>query len=133
VNSSPVRDAGGNITGSVSVVRDITGLKKAEEELRRSDATLRGMLEATQESIWLFSADGVILQANQTALSRMGKTSEDVIGRRFNEICLLNWPGRVRRGLGRLLSPGSPGSLKTSVTASYSTTVSTLSLTPDKM
>jgi PAS domain S-box-containing protein len=81
-----VRDAGGNITGSVSVVRDITGLKKAEEELRRSDATLRGMLEATQESIWLFSADGVILQANQTALSRMGKTSEDVIGRRFNEI-----------------------------------------------
>ncbi len=86
VNSSPVRDAGGNITGSVSVVRDITELKRAEEDLRRSDATLRGMLEATRESIWLFSADGVILLANETALSRMGKTSEDVIGRRFDEI-----------------------------------------------
>jgi PAS domain S-box-containing protein len=86
VNSSPVRDAGGNIAGSVSVVRDITELKKAEDELRRSDATLRGMLEATQESIWLFSADGVVLLANKTALSRMGKTAEDVIGRRFNEI-----------------------------------------------
>ncbi len=86
VNSSPVRDAGGNITGSVSVVRDITELKRAEEDLRRSDATLRGMLEATRESIWLFSADGVVLLANKTALSRMGKTPEDVIGRRFDEI-----------------------------------------------
>jgi PAS domain S-box-containing protein len=86
VSSSPVRDAVGHITGSVSVVRDITGLKKAEEKLRRSDATLRGMLEASQESIWLFGADGVILLANQTALSRIGKTSEDVIGRQVNEI-----------------------------------------------
>ena len=86
VNSSPIRDADGNITGSVSVVRDITELKKTADELQRSNATLRGMLEATQESIWLFSADGVILQANKTALSRMGKHAEDVIGRRFNDI-----------------------------------------------
>ena len=86
VNSSPIRDADGNITGSVSVVRDITSLKKTADELQRSNATLREMLEATQESIWLFSADGVILQANKTALSRMGKHAEDVIGRRFNDI-----------------------------------------------
>ena len=36
VSSSPVKDARGNIIGSVSVARDITELKQMEEELRRS-------------------------------------------------------------------------------------------------
>jgi PAS domain S-box-containing protein len=36
VSSAPVRDGGGNLIGSVSVVRDITERKRMEEELRRS-------------------------------------------------------------------------------------------------
>jgi PAS domain S-box-containing protein len=36
VSSAPVRDGGGNIIGSVSVVRDITESKRMEEELRKS-------------------------------------------------------------------------------------------------
>ncbi len=36
VNAAPVRDAHGNIMGSVSVVRDITERKRMEENLRRS-------------------------------------------------------------------------------------------------
>jgi signal transduction histidine kinase len=36
VNSSPVKSADGNIIGAVSVVRDITGRKHMEEELRKS-------------------------------------------------------------------------------------------------
>ncbi|XHH09968.1 MAG: ATP-binding protein [Candidatus Bathyarchaeia archaeon] len=37
VNAVPVRDRNGNIIGSISVVRDITELKKAEEALRKSE------------------------------------------------------------------------------------------------
>jgi PAS domain S-box-containing protein len=37
-NASPVRDTGGNIIGSVSVVRDITERKKAEEALANLEA-----------------------------------------------------------------------------------------------
>ena len=40
VSSSPVRDKSGGIIGSVSVVRDITDLKKAEEEVRRTNREL---------------------------------------------------------------------------------------------
>jgi len=37
VSSTPVKDANGNIIGSVSVVRDITELKKTEDALRESE------------------------------------------------------------------------------------------------
>ena len=41
VNASPVRDPAGKIIGSVSVVRDITDQKRAEEALRKSEAQLK--------------------------------------------------------------------------------------------
>ena len=41
VNAAPVRDAGGNIIGSISVVRDITDRKRVEIELRKSEEALR--------------------------------------------------------------------------------------------
>jgi PAS domain S-box-containing protein len=65
---------------------DITERKQAEETLRRNEATLRGILDATKESIWLFSADGFVLTTNETALSRFGKSTEDIIGKNLNEI-----------------------------------------------
>jgi PAS domain S-box-containing protein len=40
VSAAPVKDANGNIIGSVAVVRDITDLKKAEEHLKRYSAEL---------------------------------------------------------------------------------------------
>jgi len=41
VNSSPVRDAGGNIIGAVSVVRDVTERKRAEQEREATIELLR--------------------------------------------------------------------------------------------
>ena len=49
VNSSPVRDARGNIVGSISVVRDITDRKRAEAEIQSLNATLeRRVAERTK-------------------------------------------------------------------------------------
>lgn len=50
VSAAPVRDANGNIIGSVSVVRDITELKRAEEALRRLNEELeQRVTERTEE------------------------------------------------------------------------------------
>jgi PAS domain S-box-containing protein len=65
---------------------DITERKRTEEGLRSSEATLWGILNTTLESIWQFSTDGVILMGNETALRRMGRPSEEIIGKRFSEI-----------------------------------------------
>jgi PAS domain S-box-containing protein len=40
VNAAPVKDINGNIIGSVSVVRDITNLKKVEDALKKAHVTL---------------------------------------------------------------------------------------------
>jgi hypothetical protein len=49
VNATPVRDSGGNLIGSVSVVRDITEHKRAEEALQRSEEQYRTLFERMDE------------------------------------------------------------------------------------
>ncbi|MGA2912581.1 MAG: PAS domain S-box protein [Methanoregula sp.] len=54
VSAAPVRDAKGNIIGSVSVVRDITENKKGEEALKRKNEDLNALNEeiiASQEEL----------------------------------------------------------------------------------
>jgi PAS domain S-box-containing protein len=80
------RDGSGRIIRSTGMVHDITERRLAEESLRRSAATLLGILDATQESMWLFSTDGVVLQTNAIALTRFGKTSPEVLGKSMEEI-----------------------------------------------
>ncbi len=70
----------------ITTIRTRRAHGEAEEALRESEATLRGILDATTESIWLFGPDGTILLANDVAASRVGKARADLMGRRFHEV-----------------------------------------------
>jgi len=93
------RDAAGRVIRSTGMVHDITEQRSAEESLRRSEGALRGILDATGESIWLFSTDGHVLQTNATALKRFGKTASEVVGKSMEEILS---PELARSRLARL-------------------------------
>ena len=60
----PIRDARGEIVGSVVVGRDITGLKQKEEALRLSEQRRSLALEAAQVGTWEWN-----LQTNETVWS----------------------------------------------------------------
>ncbi len=78
-NSVPIRKDGG-IAGTVVVFRDISERKEAEQALRNSRATARGLLDATQESLLLLDKAGKILAVNQTAARRHQQTPENLSG-----------------------------------------------------
>jgi PAS domain S-box-containing protein len=78
-NSVPIRK-NGSIVGTVVVFRDISERKEADEALRKSRATARGLLDATQESLLLLDKEGIIIAVNQTAARRHQKRPEELIG-----------------------------------------------------
>jgi len=80
VNANSVRDIHGNILGSVSVVRDITDRKRAEEALRESEQRFRIMADRLPMMIWVHDAQGKLLFVNQTYLEFFGVTPQQVAG-----------------------------------------------------
>ena len=78
-SSVPMRK-NGSIAGTVVVFRDISERKEAEEALRKSRATARGLLDATKESLLLLDKEGIIIAVNQTAARRHQRTPQELIG-----------------------------------------------------
>ena len=101
-------DSSGSPVRMVGVCQDITGRRQAEEALRRNEATQRGILDATKESVWLFSTDGVVLLANAMALTRFGKAGPEVIGKSMEEILSPDLARLRRTRLQEVVKSGRP-------------------------
>ena len=86
VSSTPVKDANGNIIGSVSVVRDITELKKTEDALRESEERFRAAFESGAIAMTLTSPDNRLLRVNSALCRMLGFSEAELVGRSFVEI-----------------------------------------------
>jgi PAS domain S-box-containing protein len=53
VSAAPVKDSGGKIIGSVSVVRDVTESKKMEDQLRQRAEELETVMNVVPAAIWV--------------------------------------------------------------------------------
>ncbi|MFH0968635.1 MAG: PAS domain S-box protein, partial [Methanobacteriota archaeon] len=63
--------------------RDITNWKKTEDELKKSERKIRTLFEEVPSGIFLFQADGTILNANRASLEILGLA-------RFTDIAHIN-------------------------------------------
>jgi len=70
----------GELSEYYSVTRDITERKRMEEALVESEATARAFMNAPTDSVILLDSKGIILDLNDTAVSRFKKQKDDLIG-----------------------------------------------------
>lgn len=63
------------------VARDVTETKLAEENLKISDTTYRGILNTINDAIYIQDTDGTFLDVNEGAVRMYGYTREELIGK----------------------------------------------------
>jgi PAS domain S-box-containing protein len=77
-------DDEGNSVQTISMVRDVTERRKAEEALRESEEAYRGLFESVPDGIVGWDSDGIITTANEATAALLGfDKTDDVIGRRW--------------------------------------------------
>ncbi|KPJ54551.1 MAG: hypothetical protein AMJ37_00410, partial [Dehalococcoidia bacterium DG_18] len=79
-SGSVLRDSTGNPAGFISVIRDITERKRAEEVLRESEEKLRVMFESMSDGVAITDLKGKILDVNEAILRMSGFSREEIIG-----------------------------------------------------
>ena len=75
--SVPLRDEKGNIVKWYGTLYDIEDLKRAEEQVRQSEAEIQQILDAAPEYIGVLGPDGSRLYLNQAALEFFGLTLDE--------------------------------------------------------
>jgi PAS domain S-box-containing protein len=78
----------------LAIVRDITGRKQHEEDLRRSEGRLRATVEAALDAVIGMDSEGNIAEFNAAAERCFGHRRADAIGRPLAELII---PQRHRR------------------------------------
>ena len=77
VSNTPIRHQNGTVSKQ-AMITDITERKRAEEDLRESEARYRALFEGSMDAIFLTVASGEIAAANPAACALFGKTEEEL-------------------------------------------------------
>jgi PAS domain S-box-containing protein len=79
-STSAFRDAAGRITGGLEIFKDISELKRLQEEVARREKKYRRIFEGSHDMIYTTNKPGEILDINQAGVEMLGyRTKEDLI------------------------------------------------------
>ncbi len=81
MHNSLLRDERGDPIGMIGTLRDITGHKQAEEEIRRLKEFNEGLINNMAEGITVQDAEGYFTFVNPAAAALLGYTPEELVGR----------------------------------------------------
>jgi PAS domain S-box-containing protein len=76
----------GQLTGIEGIVADITGRKRTEEALKRSEEVYRVLAEGTSEAIFMIDGERNIVSVNSAFLELFGFSKEEIIGQSVRKL-----------------------------------------------
>ncbi|HYQ71610.1 MAG TPA: PAS domain S-box protein, partial [Gammaproteobacteria bacterium] len=110
-NKVPLQDSSGTVYGLLGVYMNISRRKQAENALAVSEQLFRTIFNSSNQFIGILDPEGVLLNANQTALDAVGLKKEDVIGRPFWDIYCWSYSADVQNRLKKAIRDASQGIL----------------------
>lgn len=79
VNTTPIRE-GGQVTGVLGVLIDITRRKKADQALKESEEKFRMLFEDSKDAIFIANRKGLLTDVNRSYLELFGYKKEEAVG-----------------------------------------------------
>jgi|GEM_PF-457025 PAS domain S-box-containing protein len=107
-NKATFSDASGQVAGLIGVIQDITARKQTEEALRESEGTLRTLINANPEGLFLMDSEGIILAANETIARRLGKDVEELVGSCVYQFLPPDTAARRKTMVAQAVASGAP-------------------------
>ena len=106
-SAAPIRDSAGKLIGVVLIFRDVTEQRRAEQELRASEARKSAVLQTALDCIITMDHEGNVVEFNPAAEKTFGYSRDQVIGQ---ELCRFIIPplfrDRHRTGMAHYLATG---------------------------
>ncbi len=68
-----------------SIIHDISEKVVAQETLKKSESTIRAMINATKSLVYLFDMKGIIINLNTPGALLFNKSPAEMIGKKFNQ------------------------------------------------
>ena len=78
-STSVFRDADGRVAGGLEIFKDITELKRLQEEIAKREKKFRRIFEGSHDMIYTSSLSGSILDVNQAAVDMLGYQSKETL------------------------------------------------------
>ncbi|MDQ3414066.1 MAG: PAS domain S-box protein, partial [Verrucomicrobiota bacterium] len=111
--TTALRDEAGNLHGYAKIVRDMTGQRAANEQLRAIEARKSAILDGALDGIITMDHEGKVVDFNPAAEAMFGIARAEIVGQRMAERII---PERLReshyRGLAHYLASGEGPMLK---------------------
>jgi PAS domain S-box-containing protein len=81
IHAEAIRDAAGKPLFGLAIVEDITERKRAEDDLRRSEAFLDSILDQSPYSMWISDEEGTLLRMNQACRDLLKFSDAEVVNK----------------------------------------------------
>jgi PAS domain S-box-containing protein len=107
----PLLDEQGEIYQILGFTYDITQRRQIEEAIRKSEQQVRRVLDSLFSFVGVLTAEGVLIEANSTALLAAGLEAEDVIGKRFTETYWWSYSESIQAQLAEAIASARLGNV----------------------